>query len=60
MVDEQKQLAPPKDKLDLRVQLRFKPLKCSFKTKNKLFKSLVQGLPYKVVLIVTNISNKGF
>ncbi len=58
----QKQLPPLKEKIDLRVELKFEVFKTGrFSVTNKSkSRNVIQGQPYKTHLVITNLSNKAF
>ncbi|MGF1771482.1 hypothetical protein L4C42_04130 [Vibrio wakamikoensis] len=58
--EESKQLPPPKSIIDLRVELKFKPLKRSRIKPKGASLTVVQGIVYQAHLVVTNLSNKTF
>lgn len=61
MLDEQqKKISAPKEQINLRIELKFKLCRSSVFNKQKVVKSIVQGIPYIAFIVVTNISNKSF
>ncbi|ELI0351406.1 TPA: hypothetical protein I7730_24700 [Vibrio vulnificus] len=54
-----KQLAPPKEQIELRVELKLTPHK-NYYHRSKRSRTVIQGMPHRVALIVTNLSTKSF
>ncbi|EPW4779007.1 hypothetical protein ACWLRU_004512 [Vibrio parahaemolyticus] len=53
------ELPPPKEVIDLRIEVKFKPIGKTKKI-NKSTRMVIQGMPYKVYIVVTNLSGKSF
>jgi len=61
-MDQPQQLPPPKERIELRVELKFETVKTGHfsVTKKSSSRNVIQGQPYKTYLVITNMSNKAF